>query len=143
MTPVVLYDSRRFPFILGLGECLDGEVEGTTPAIPSGGYVPNKTTEREDPRRELFKKVWDLIGAGSAYSAIVAAAAYAMGYLVLRYQHNTLGIATDPPLIDERYLFAGARFLINVIIALANIMLVLLVLSVICFLIYHALPESA
>jgi hypothetical protein len=53
-----------------------------------------------------------LIKDWASYSATALAAIYVAGYLVLRYHLTALGISTDLSVLDERYLFAGARFLI-------------------------------
>jgi hypothetical protein len=48
----------------------------------------------------------------TAFTAIGSFFLYFLGYLVLRFQLSSLGIDSDLGIIDERYLFAGARFLV-------------------------------
>ncbi len=76
----------------------------------------------------FLKKLWTLVSGWGTYGAALAASVYVTGYLVLRYEHLTIGIATAPPLFDERYLFAGARFFLNIVLALANIMFVVVLI---------------
>lgn len=42
---------------------------------------------------------------------------YLFGYLSLRFHLSAIGLATDLAAFDERYLFAGARFLVNLLAA--------------------------
>jgi len=48
----------------------------------------------------------------SAYSAVGTFVLYFSGYLALRFHITALGIVTDLSVLDERYLFAGARFFV-------------------------------
>lgn len=50
----------------------------------------------------------------AAYSAFGSFALYVLGYLALRFHLTVLGVGTDLSVLDERYLFAGARFLVYV-----------------------------
>jgi hypothetical protein len=55
------------------------------------------------------------LGSGfGAYSAFGSFVLYAVGYLVLRFHLTALGVGTDLSVLDERYLFAGANFLIYI-----------------------------
>jgi hypothetical protein len=53
-----------------------------------------------------------LAGSWAAYSALGSFALYLAGYLALRFHLTTLGLGTDLAVLDERYVFTGARFLI-------------------------------
>jgi hypothetical protein len=48
----------------------------------------------------------------STYSAVATAAVYIFGYLALRFHLTALGVVTELGVLDERYLFAGAHFLV-------------------------------
>jgi hypothetical protein len=62
---------------------------------------------------------------------------YFLGYLSLRFHLTALGIATDLAVFDERYLFAGARFLVYLVASLPNVLLLVLVLSLLTLLPYR------
>jgi hypothetical protein len=53
---------------------------------------------------------------------------YLFGYLTLRFRLSTFGIATDLAVLDERYLFAGAQFLVYFLTAIPIVLLPLLLL---------------
>jgi hypothetical protein len=60
----------------------------------------------------LKAAVKDLAGGWAAYSALGSFALYVVGYLVLRFHLTALGVGTDLGVLDERYLFTGAKFLV-------------------------------
>ena len=64
-----------------------------TPAVPEGS---------------MFGKVKDF----STYAGVGTFLLYFFGYLALRFHITALGIVTDLGVLDERYLFAGARFVV-------------------------------
>jgi len=53
-----------------------------------------------------------------------AALLYASGYLAVRFHLTALGVATDLSIVDERYLFAGAKFLIFSLTLIPTILLI-------------------
>ncbi len=53
-----------------------------------------------------------LVASLSAWSAVGAIGVYLIGYLALRFRLTALGVGTDLHLVDERYLFEGARCLV-------------------------------
>lgn len=58
------------------------------------------------PKESSLPKLW------VTFTAIGSFFLYFFGYLVLRFQLSSVGIDNDLGMIDERYLFAGARFLV-------------------------------
>jgi hypothetical protein len=66
---------------------------------------------------------WEKIGAAfgeapakwSLYAALATFAIYVFGYLAIRFQLMALGIGTDLELLDERYLFEGAKFMVYIV----------------------------
>jgi hypothetical protein len=67
-----------------------------------------------------------LKGVGASWSAYVAMGSfvlYFLGYFVLRFQLSTWGVATDLSVLDERYLFAGARFLVYLVTTIVSVLL--------------------
>jgi len=59
---------------------------------------------------------------------------YAVGYLALRFQLTALGVGTDWDLVDERYLFEGARFLIFLVLCVPLLVIIALPLVAIAWL---------
>ena len=53
-----------------------------------------------------------LAGSWASYSALGSFALYVAGYLALRFHLTALGVGTDLAVLDERYVFTGARFVI-------------------------------
>jgi hypothetical protein len=48
----------------------------------------------------------------TALTTIASFCVYMLGYLAIRFQLTALGLGTDLELLDERYLFEGAKFLV-------------------------------
>jgi hypothetical protein len=63
----------------------------------------------------LLEKLKGLGGSWPIFTALASFALYFLGYLVLRFQLSTWGVATDLAVLDERYFFAGARFLVYLV----------------------------
>jgi hypothetical protein len=53
-----------------------------------------------------------LAGNWTQYTVVGSFVLYVLGYLVLRFHLTAMGLATDLTVVDERYLFTGARFLV-------------------------------
>ena len=70
-----------------------------------------------------------LPGNWATCSAIGSFALYLLGYLALRFHLTVLGIGTDLVVLDERYLFAGAKFLVYLVMSVPIVVLVALVLG--------------
>lgn len=80
---------------------------------------------------DLIERIKALAGSWAAYTALGSFALYLLGYLSLRFHLATLGVGTDvTSLVDERYLFTGARFVIYLCSSVPIILLLLLGLSV-------------
>jgi hypothetical protein len=58
---------------------------------------------------EFIKSVF---GSWATYISVGTFILYFLGYLALRFQLHALGVMTDLAVLDERYFFAGARFLL-------------------------------
>jgi hypothetical protein len=65
-----------------------------------------------------------------------------VGYLTLRFQLTTYGVATNIDVFDEKYLFAGCRFVVYLVAAIPNVIIIFLVLMAIGYLPYKLLPRS-
>ena len=69
--------------------------------------------------------VWTVIGSG---------ALYLLGYLVTRFQLTLFGVATSLDVVEERYFYAGARFVVYLLASLPTLLLFALPLSFVVWL---------
>ena len=67
---------------------------------------------------------------------------YLFGYLALRFQLSTYGVATNLDVFDEKYLLAGCRFLVYFVAAVPNILIIVLVLAAVGYLPYKLVPAT-
>ena len=91
---------------------------------------------------DFTEKLGSLAGKWTAYAAFGSFLLYLLGYLTLRFQLTTYGVATGLELFDEKYLFAGCRFLVNLLSAVPNVLILLLVLAAIGYVPYKLMPAS-
>jgi hypothetical protein len=103
-----------------------------------------------DTVEQLAEKAKALIGNWPAYAAVGSFAFYVMGYLTLRFHLTALGVGTDLAVIDERYVFSGAKFLVYLLTSIPIAVLLALVLVVViaviaalAYLPYRMLPAGA
>jgi len=78
----------------------------------------------------------------SGITALGSVVIYLFGYLVLRFQLTAYGVVTDLDAFDEKYFFAGCRFLVFLCMALPSIALVLSVLLGLGALPWRLLPRT-
>jgi hypothetical protein len=90
----------------------------------------------------LIDRVGALAGKWAAFSALGSFLLYLFGYLTLRFQLATFGVATNLDIFDEKYLFAGCRFLVFLVSSVPNILIMLFVLAAIGYVPYKLVPES-
>jgi len=79
-------------------------------------------------------------GKWTAYAAFGSFLLYLVGYLTLRFQLTTYGVATNLDLFDEKYLFAGCRFLVYLVSAVPNVLILALLLAAIGYVPYKLTP---
>jgi hypothetical protein len=89
---------------------------------------------------EPVEKIKSLVGSWPGYVALGSFVLYVMGYLSLRFHLTALGIGTDLNVIDERYVFAGAKFLVYFFSCAPILILLILTLIAIPYLPYRLLP---
>jgi hypothetical protein len=90
--------------------------------------------------RGIDERIRVLGGDWAKYSVVGSFLLYVIGYLVLRFHLTAIGIATDLAVLDERYLFSGARFIVYCVAALPNIILVALPLLLVAWVVCRWLP---
>jgi hypothetical protein len=88
-----------------------------------------------NPLDALSQPLKDLAAGWAGYAALGSFVLYLLGYLSLRFHLMSFGITADLAVLDERYLFAGARFLVYLAAAIPSLVLVLLPLWLLVWLI--------
>ncbi len=83
-----------------------------------------------------------LAGKASGLTALGSVAVYLFGYLVLRFQLTTYGVVTDLDAFDEKYFFAGCRFLVFLAMAIPSIALAVGLLLALAWLGGRILPPG-
>lgn len=92
---------------------------------------------------ELNERVKALGGDWGKYTLVGSFLLYVVGYLTLRFHLTAIGIGTDLAVLDERYLFTGARFLVYLVSAVPNIVLLVLPVAALAWVIHRLLPAGA
>jgi len=75
---------------------------------------------------ELAEKTRKLSNSWASYSVMGSFVLYLCGYLALRFHLTMVGVATDLAVVDERYLFTGARFLVYLTASVPIVLIVVL-----------------
>jgi hypothetical protein len=96
-----------------------------------------------EPANAIHDNIGALAGKWTGYSAAGVSILYLLGYLALRFQLTTYGVATNLDAFDEKYLFAGCRFVVYLALAIPNLLLILGVVLLPLFGVFKALPEAA
>ncbi len=101
------------------------------------GILPDLSGKLE----ELEKKVAEggekgkkAEGAWAAFAAIGSFVLYFLGYLTLRFHLTAFGVSTDLAVLDERYLFAGAQFLVYLVSSIPTLVLILFLPALVAYL---------
>jgi hypothetical protein len=92
---------------------------------------------------ELGDRVKGLGGDWTKYTVVGSFLLYVLGYLALRFHLTAIGIGTDLAVLDERYLFAGARFLVYLVSSVPKVVLIALPVAALAWLLVKLLPETA
>lgn len=90
-----------------------------------------------EPWNNFSDKLKVLLGNWATYSTVSSFALYLLGYLALRFHLTAMGIGTDLTVLDERYLFTGAKFLIYLVSSVPIIVLLTLVLGLPVYVLYR------
>jgi len=69
------------------------------------------------------------LGETTRMAGAISLLLYVTGYLIVRFHLTTLGLGVDLSVIDERYLFAGARFVIYLLTVIPSLLLLGLFLA--------------
>ena len=96
----------------------------------------------DDLLRDLGQRIGALVGDWTKYTVVGSFLLYVAGYLALRFHLMAIGIGTDLAVLDERYLFTGARFLVYLVSAVPSILIVALPIVGLGWLAERLLPED-
>ena len=88
----------------------------------------------------VVEKFGSIAGKWTACAAFTSFLVYSLGYLTLRFQLTTFGLAIDLDLFDEKYLFAGCRFLVYLVASIPSILILVILLTVIGYVPYRLVP---
>lgn len=89
---------------------------------------------------DLAERFKALAGNWAQVTLVGSFVLYLLGYVALRFHLTTVGVATDLAVLDERYLFTGARFVVYLVSAVPSIVLVALLPALLLAWLWHALP---
>jgi len=91
---------------------------------------------------DVTAKLGNLAAKWTAYAALGSFILYLFGYLTLRFQLSTYGVATNLDIFDEKYLFAGCRFLVFLAATVPSILILLLVVWAVAYFPWKFVPAS-
>src|SRR5262245_15924647 len=77
---------------------------------------------------DLAEKISSVATRLAGYTALGSFLLYTFGYMSLRFHLSVMGITTDLDVLDERYFFHGAQFLVYLVPSLPSLILILAVL---------------
>lgn len=92
--------------------------------------------------QDIGDRVKNLAGDWTKYTLVGSFLLYIAGYLALRFHLTAIGIGTDLTVIDERYLFTGARFLVYLVAAVPSMLLLALPVAALAAALWRVLPEG-
>jgi hypothetical protein len=90
-----------------------------------------------DSPTQLYERLENLLSDWKSVSAIGVALLYVVGYLSLRAHITALGIYTEQALLDERYLFAGARAIIYLVSCVCIVLFLALLVGLPVYLLWQ------
>ena len=93
--------------------------------------------------RDLGASVSALGSDWTKYSVVGSFLLYVFGYLAVRFHLTAIGIGTDLSVLDERYLFAGARFLVYFVSTVPSLLLLLSPVALLLWGLFTLWPASA
>ena len=93
--------------------------------------------------RDLGASVSALGSDWTKYSVVGSFLLYVFGYLAVRFHLTAVGIGADLAVLDERYLFAGARFLVYFVSTVPSLLLLLSPVALLLWGLFTLWPASA
>jgi hypothetical protein len=96
----------------------------------------------ESPWQKIGEAFGETPAKWSLYAALSSLIIYVFGYLTVRFQLMALGIGTDLELLDERYLFEGAKFMVYIVSTVPVVVLFVLPLTALGWLVMRKFPSA-
>jgi hypothetical protein len=90
---------------------------------------------------DLNQRIKALGGDWTKYTVVGSFLLYVLGYLALRFHLTAIGIGTDLAVLDERYLFTGARFLVYLGSSVPIVVLILSPVALIAWAAIRVVPK--
>ena len=91
---------------------------------------------------DVAEKLKSLGGNWASYSVLGSFLLYVLGYLTIRFYLTAFGIAIDLAVLDERYVFAGAKFLVYVVSAVSTVVMLWLLIGAVGYLPYRLVTRN-
>lgn len=91
--------------------------------------------------RDVGARISALGSNWTTYTVVGSFVLYVVGYLTLRFHLSAIGIATDLSVLDERYLFTGARFVVYLVSSVPSIVLIALPVALLMWVLGRIAPE--
>lgn len=82
------------------------------------------------------------VSGWTGYTALFSFVLYFIGYLTLRFHLTTLGLGTDLTVLDERYIFTGANFVVYLVSAVPIVILLALLAASVLYVPFRLMPAS-
>jgi len=92
--------------------------------------------------QELNERIKTLGADWTKYTVVGSFLLYVVGYLALRFHLTAIGVGTDLAVLDERYLFTGARFLVYLVSAAPIVVLVGLPVTAVAWAVHRLVPNT-
>lgn len=93
--------------------------------------------------QELSERIKALGADWTKFSVVGTFVLYVVGYLTLRFHLTALGLGTDLSVLDDRYLYTGARFVVFLLTSLPIMLFEALPLAALAWGAWHCLPQRA
>jgi hypothetical protein len=107
------------------------------------GAIPfDRSITVTDTASDFIQKLVNLAGKWTSYAGFGTFLLYLFGYLTLRFQLNTFGIVTNLDVFDEKYFFAGCRFLVYLGMTLPSLLFLLALTALLVAIPFKLLPRS-
>lgn len=90
----------------------------------------------------IFDKLKNSANSLMVNTSLISMILYILGYLSIRFHLTVLGIGTDLTIVDERYLFTGARFVIFLVSTIPSLLFLIILAGSIIYLPLMIFPSS-
>ena len=96
----------------------------------------------ESPEQQAGQNKGGFAAKWGVFTTIGSFGVYVLGYLAIRFQLTALGMGTDLELLDERYFFEGAKFLVYLVATIPVVVLCGLPIVAFAWLMMRLIPAG-